>query len=117
MSNPDNKPVPDTKAIAITRESEDSAAKISAKGHGFLAEKILDVAFAEGVKVRQDKDLVELLDAFGVDCPVPFEALHAVSLILERVYAENRRLESERATPSGDTIDVPLAQPMSETDY
>lgn len=117
MTDPENRPVPQTKAVAITRESEDAAARISAKGHGFLAEKILDIAFAEGVKVRQDKDLVELLDAFGVDCPVPFEALHAVSLILERVYAENRRLEGERTTPTGDTVDVPVAQPMTEADY
>ena len=117
MTDEDPKPVPDTKAVAISRESEDSAAKITAKGHGFLAEKILDIAFAEGVKVRQDRDLVELLDAFGVDCPVPFEALHAVSIILERVYAENRRLEGQRDTPSRNNIDVPVAQPMTEADY
>jgi flagellar biosynthesis protein len=117
MTDPENRPVPRTKAVAITRESEDAAARISAKGHGFVAEKILDIAFAEGVKVRQDKDLVELLDAFDVDCPVPFEALHAVSLILERVYAENRRLEDKHGAPEGDTIDVPVAQRMTEADY
>ena len=117
MTDHDAKPVPNTKAVAISRESEDSAAKITAKGHGFLAEKILDIAFAEGVKVRQDKDLVELLDAFGVDCPVPFEALHAVSIILERVYAENRRMEAGRAAPMGDSVEVPVANPMTEADY
>ena len=117
MTDHDPKPVPNTKAVAISRESEGSAAKITAKGHGFLAEKILDIAFAEGVKVRQDKDLVELLDAFGVDCPVPFEALHAVSIILERVYAENRRMEAARAAPPRDNIEAPVAKPMTEADY
>lgn len=84
-----------TKAVAIkgADPSSDSATpKIIAKGTGNLAERILDIAFAEGVKVRQDKDLTELLDAFDVDSPVPLEALHAVSLILERVYAENQRM-------------------------
>lgn len=84
-----------TKAIAIqgAQETDSNAPpKIVAKGSGDLAEKILDIAFAEGVKVRQDQDLTELLDAFNVDSPIPLEALHAVSLILERVYAENQKL-------------------------
>lgn len=66
--------------------------RIVAKGEGEVAERILDIAFAEGVKVRQDKDLTELLDAFDVDSPVPLEALHAISLVLERVYSENQKL-------------------------
>jgi flagellar biosynthesis protein len=85
--------VPGTKAVAIKRASADSTPTIVAKGHGFNAEKILDIAFAEGVKVRQDRDLTELLDAFEVDCPVPLEALHAVSLILDRVYSENKKMD------------------------
>ncbi|WP_417463820.1 EscU/YscU/HrcU family type III secretion system export apparatus switch protein [Kordiimonas sp.] len=117
MSNQDPDKVPDTKAVAIKRDGEGSAPNIAAKGHGHLAEKILDIAFAEGVKVRQDKDLVELLDAFDVDCPVPLEALHAVSLILERVYAENRRMEGAGAAKAGTvppqgtvSIDAPVAE-------
>ena len=66
--------------------------------------------------MRQDKDLIELLDAFDVDCPVPFEALHAVSLILERVYAENRHIEGTRQAPGRDTIDVPVAVPLTDTE-
>ncbi|WP_262689660.1 EscU/YscU/HrcU family type III secretion system export apparatus switch protein [Kordiimonas aestuarii] len=116
MSEAENKHVPGTKAVAVTRADNNSAPRISAKGHGYVAEKILDIAFAEGVRVRQDKDLVELLDAFDVDCPVPFEALHAVSLILERVYAENHKLETTRAGPQQDSVEAPVAQPMTDTD-
>jgi len=82
------------KAVAVKRLSEEALPKLTAKGEGRLAERILDIAFAEGVKVRRDKDLTELLDAFEVDSPVPLEALHAVSLILERVYEENKRLQA-----------------------
>ncbi len=83
------------KAVAIKgADPSNSAAspQIVAKGSGELAERILDIAFAEGVKVRQDSDLTELLDAFDVDSPIPLEALHTVSLILDRVYAENKRM-------------------------
>ncbi len=94
------------KAIAVkgAAPAEGDAAtlpKITAKGSGAFAEKLLDIAFSEGVKVRQDKDLTELLDAFDVESPIPLEALQAVSVILERVYEENRELAGE-----GQTKDV-----------
>ena len=91
------------KAVAVKRESADSPPRITAKGHGYNAEKILDIAFAEGVKVRQDKDLTELLDAFNVESPIPLEALHAVSVILQRVHAANQDMKDrlEEKTPEG----------------
>ncbi|MFC3050894.1 EscU/YscU/HrcU family type III secretion system export apparatus switch protein [Kordiimonas pumila] len=85
-----------TKAIAIKGDNAGNTPHITAKGEGMVAERILDIAFAEGVKVRQDKDLTELLSAFNVESPVPLEALHVVSLILERVYAENNRLQGQK---------------------
>ncbi|WP_417449613.1 EscU/YscU/HrcU family type III secretion system export apparatus switch protein [Kordiimonas sp.] len=117
MNKSSDTPVPGTKAVAVTQHHEGSAPQISAKGHGYVAEKILDIAFAEGVKVRQDTDLVELLDAFDVDCPVPLEALHAVSQILDRVYAENRQLEESAPAPKRDVIDAVVATTMTDTDY
>ncbi len=109
-------PIKDTqthtpKAVAIKGadsalgEDGQSQPKIIAKGSGALAEKILDIAFAEGVKVRQDKDLTEILDAFDVESPIPLEALHAVSLILERVYAENNKM-SETTMKNTDDKNV-----------
>lgn len=98
MTDTDSNDPRQTKAIAIKGEQlsatggNKAAPRIVAKGEGAVANRILDIAFAEGVKVRQDTDLTELLDAFDVDSPVPLEALHAVSLVLERVYAENRKL-------------------------
>ena len=104
MTNSNNNPDKLTKAVAIkgAESGADSSTaappQIVAKGSGELAEKILDVAFAKGIKVRQDKDLTELLDAFEVDSPIPLEALHTVSLILERVYAENQKLAETNTT-------------------
>jgi len=119
MASPEDTQPRTPKAVAIKGANPDhgeggqSAPKIVAKGSGALAEKILDIAFAEGVKVRQDKDLTELLDAFDVESPIPLEALHTVSLILERVYAENNKMmdqaggENTGETSSGFVAPAP----------
>lgn len=107
MTSSDDKQSEIRKAVAIKGATHDGDSdkhgqpKIIAKGSGALAEKILDIAFAEGVKVRQDKDLTEILDAFDLESPVPLEALHAVSLILERVYAENNKILDQQADGGG----------------
>lgn len=47
---------------------------VVASGRGFVAEKILDLAFANDVKVREDADLVQILAAMYVDSPHTFSA-------------------------------------------
>jgi flagellar biosynthesis protein len=42
---------------------------VVASGRGFVAEKILDLAFANDVKVREDTDLVQILAAMYVVSP------------------------------------------------
>lgn len=85
------------KAVALKQEgSHDNIPRITASGAGKNAEKILELAFASGVRVRQDEDLVEILSAFDVESLIPLEALEAVSEILSHVYAENIRLQEEK---------------------
>ena len=99
-----------SKAVAVSDEGT-GAPVIIAKGHGFNAEKILDIAFTHGVKVRQDRGLTDLLDAFEVESPIPLEALHAVSLILERVYQEEGRLTGDEGATANETdMTYPQAQ-------
>lgn len=102
MVNNHQKPSPDvSRAVAVQRNSEDEAPRITATGHGALADKIVDAAFEHGVKVRKDSDLAELLESFDVDSPVPLEALHAVGEILDYVYRLNGRMieDQEKANP------------------
>ena len=54
-----------------------------------LEEKILDMAFASGVKVRQDADLAEMLAAIDIDSEIPPEAFAAVAEILSYIYELN----------------------------
>lgn len=64
---------------------------VLASGYGQIAEEILALAFANGIKVREDADLAEILAAVDIGEEVPLEALTAVSEILRRVYEANQR--------------------------
>jgi len=79
-------------ALSYHPEQGDEAPRVVATGKGELARQILDLAFAAGVKVREDADLVEILAAVDVDSQVPLEALMAVAEILTYVYIANGRM-------------------------
>ena len=76
-------------AIAHKPTGPDSLPKVVASGRGTTADKILEIAFAEGVKVREDADLAELLAAADIDSEIPTEAFIAVAEILRYVYMAN----------------------------
>ncbi len=67
---------------------------VVASGRGAAAEQILELAFANGVKVRQDADLAEILAAVDIDTEIPVEAIAAVAEILIHVYRANGRIEA-----------------------
>ena len=77
-------------AVAL-QESEElgDAPTITAAGRGVLAEKILQLAFENGIKVRQDSALAEMLAQIEIDSPIPSEAFMAVAEILAYVYQAN----------------------------
>ena len=83
-------------AVAIKggESNPDSLPKIIASGRGKLAEQILELALARGVKVREDADLAELLVKLDLDTPIPSEAIVAVAEILARVYEANARMST-----------------------
>ncbi len=77
-------------AVALKYElGREALPKVVATGCGHVAEQILELAFANGVKVRQDADLVEILAAVDVDSEIPVEAIVAVAEILAHVYRAN----------------------------
>jgi flagellar biosynthesis protein len=78
------------KAVAIHYErGEEPAPTVVASGKGAIAEQILQLAFANGIKVREDAELVEILSLVDVDSPIPLEAFTAVAEILAYVYQAN----------------------------
>lgn len=78
------------KAVALEYDkSKAPAPRIVASGEGHLAEQIVAIAFANGIKVREDADLVEILSVLEVDSMIPLEAFQAVGEILSYVYRAN----------------------------
>ncbi len=76
-------------AIAHQPTGANSLPKVVASGRGTTADKILEIAFAEGVKVREDADLAQLLASAYIDSEIPVEAFIAVAEILRYVYMAN----------------------------
>ena len=105
--------VPKTKAVAVKKTAHSEGATVTAKGTGHLAERILDVAFSKGVKVRSDQDLTNLLEQFDIDSPIPLEALSAVSEILDYVYKANQSML--RKNEEEDVVDVTTKQHSKDT--
>ncbi len=78
-------------AVALTYKPDnpDAAPVVAASGKGFVADRILELAEAEGVPVRRDADLVELLSATDIGDEIPIEAFIAVAEVLRYVYNQN----------------------------
>lgn len=76
-------------------EAKNDVPTITAAGHGALAEKILQLAFEKGVKVREDADLAELLATVELNEDIPSEAIMAVAEILIQVYKANGELPED----------------------
>lgn len=87
----DSDPAKDTVAIAIgpSGTGPESVPRVLATGRGEFAETILEIAFRNGIKVREDTDLAEILAAVDLDSEIPVEAFIAVAEILRYVYANN----------------------------
>lgn len=97
-NNPTPTPAPISKAVAVSYERDSVRAPIvTASGRGFVAEQILAIAFAHGIKVREDADLVEILEKLDIDSPIPLEAFAVVAQILAYVYKANATAQQRKA--------------------
>lgn len=81
-------------AVALSSSGEKGtsiagAPTVVATGKGRVAEQILELAFAHGVKVRTDPDLAQILSAVEEGSVIPVEAFVAVAEILAYVYRAN----------------------------
>lgn len=86
-------PKPATKdavAVALSqRGNTGRAPKVVAGGRGRTAEQIVELAFANGVQVREDADLAGVLSAIDPENEIPPEAFAAVAEILVYLYHVN----------------------------
>jgi flagellar biosynthesis protein len=80
------------KAAALKyRPKENAAPQVVAKGSGWLADKILEVAKEHNVPLKQDSQLVEVLSAIDLNREIPPELYKAVAEILAFVYRMTKK--------------------------
>lgn len=77
-------------AVALGYEPDkDKAPKVLAKGQGHVAQKIIQIAIDEGIEIRKDADLLQILKAVDIDSEIPIEAFSAVAEIISYIYQQN----------------------------
>lgn len=81
------------KAATLKYESEkDSAPRITAKGTGLVADRIIELALKEGIPISEDPDLVEALVKLDFQEEIPPELYKAVAEVLAFAYRLNRNM-------------------------
>lgn len=82
-----------SKAVAFKYNKEkDAAPKITAKGRGFVAEKIIQTARAHNIPLHEDQNLVQVLEALDLETEIPAELYRAVAEVLAFIYRLNGRM-------------------------
>lgn len=87
-------PARDTRLAAVALKYDaaaDSAPKVVAKGRGGVAENIMALARAQGIPMREDPDLVQLLTQLDLDQEIPPSLYKVVAELLTFVYRLNQR--------------------------
>jgi flagellar biosynthesis protein len=78
------------KAVAVKyRADQDRAPTVVAKGEGLVAAAIKAAAEKNGIPIKRDDDLVELLAQVDIDREIPSELYAAVAEVLSWIYRAN----------------------------
>ena len=80
------------KAVALRYlPGKDKAPKVTAKGAGKLAERIVDLAKQHGIPIQEDPALVQILAQLDFHQEIPPSIYLVVAEILAFVYSMNRQ--------------------------
>jgi flagellar biosynthesis protein len=78
-------------AVALKYDATtDDAPKVIAKGRGLVAEKIMALAREQGIPMREDPDLVQMLTQIDLDQAIPPSLYKIVAELLAFVYRLNQ---------------------------
>jgi flagellar biosynthesis protein len=82
---------PQRAAVALKYDAAtDAAPKVIAKGRGLVAEKIMALACEQGIPMREDPDLVQMLTQIDLDQAIPPSLYQIVAELLAFVYRLNQ---------------------------
>lgn len=79
-------------------EEEDPAPRLYARGWGYTAEEMINVAEENGVPIHRDEDLAEVLASLEVGQVIPEDLFVAVAEVLAYVYEQNNSFPDERTS-------------------
>ncbi|MDR3265133.1 MAG: EscU/YscU/HrcU family type III secretion system export apparatus switch protein [Synergistaceae bacterium] len=74
------------KAVAVEYDQENAAPTVTAKGEGFVARRIVEIAQEANVPVVEDAALVSALLSLELGQEIPVELYEAVARILSWIY-------------------------------
>lgn len=82
----------DKKAVALRYDmDEDDAPKVVAKGKGYVAQRIETIAQETGIPIKEDKQLVEYLNALNLYEEIPAQLYGVIAEILAFVYQMDKK--------------------------
>ncbi|PIQ97585.1 MAG: flagellar biosynthesis protein FlhB [Nitrospinae bacterium CG11_big_fil_rev_8_21_14_0_20_56_8] len=73
------------------RASQDKAPKVTAKGKGAMADRIIALAREKQIPIKEDPDLVEVLSQVDVGKEIPPSVYKVVAEILAFIYHLNQK--------------------------
>lgn len=80
-------------AIALHYDlNKDHAPKITAKGKGSIAEKILELARENNIPIHEDPDLIEVLSKLDLGQEIPADLYKLIAEVLVYVYRSNNKV-------------------------
>jgi len=85
------------KAVALKYDKEkDNAPNVTAQGTGNTAKNIIKIAEENGIPIKKDEDLVNMLSQIELNQEIPTELYQAVSEIFSFIYSlANQKKEGD----------------------
>jgi len=90
------------KAVALQYDKEkDSAPLVTAQGRGETAKNIIKIAEENGIPIKKDEDLVNMLSQIELNQEIPVELYQAVSEVFSFIYGISNE-KKEESTKNDD---------------
>jgi flagellar biosynthesis protein len=80
-----------------SQETQERSPRLTAKGQGDLAERIIELARIHNVPIRRDADLVHLLGKLELETEIPPTLYKVIAEILAFIYFVNEKWKKENA--------------------
>jgi len=78
-------------AVALKYQPKtDNAPRVTAKGKGKVAEKIIEIAKENNIHIHNDPDLIEILSQLDINDEIPPDLYVVAAELLAFVYSLNR---------------------------